>query len=251
MMKKANTITNKNFHKHAKWLILLSTTVLAILTATLGIAFWACSDILRNLDVVSAKTALIQLMPMILTALCIPFVIYIRSISRTLNKADIVGKALRDPLTGAFNRNYFDEFYLEQVRLFNRFGHVFSVAIIDIDYFKNINDLFGHDIGDMVLKELVQHLRKNIRATDILSRLGGEEFVILFPDTDLQTSKSLAEKIRQTIDEKHNFSSGHMTVSIGVASIEQLSDSVNDVMKLADQSLYEAKGNGRNRVCSR
>lgn len=199
----------------------------------------------------SSMSTIYGLMASLSLMFAIPLIVYVIIISWRYYKSDIVGKALRDPLTGCFNRNYFNEFYLEQVRLYNRFGHDFAVAMLDIDYFKTVNDEYGHDIGDMVLKEVVQHIRSIIRSSDILARFGGEEFVLLFPGLTLKEAEIVVKKIRSSIDIRDDFSSGHITVSIGVANISSEENITIDVLKEADKYLYKAKETGRNRVCIR
>lgn len=159
-----------------------------------------------------------------------------------------MGLALRDPLTNCFNRNYFNEYYLEQLKLYNRYGHVFSVAMLDLDNFKNVNDQFGHDVGDLVLKRFVKLIHDRIRSSDILVRYGGEEFLILFPDTELIDAKLLSKEILKYVSDCTSFESGKITTSIGLASIKVNDYTSKDVIKDADIALYQAKANGKNQV---
>ncbi len=128
--------------------------------------------------------------------------------------------------------------------------------ITDLDRFKSINDTFGHDGGDDVLREFAQRLRKNVRGIDLACRFGGEEFVVVMPDTDAQVAEKVAERIRAEIA-KTPFSVGatgkrsEVTVSVGVSSLRRGSDSVEALMKRADVALYEAKTGGRNRVVAK
>jgi diguanylate cyclase (GGDEF)-like protein len=168
-----------------------------------------------------------------------------------------------DGLTGAYNRRFFNEYYdLELKRSFNHLrykpGQIrqlgFGIAILDIDDFKRINDTHGHLIGDLVLQQLVQRIREIIFSKDILCRYGGEEFVIIFTQTDSAGTIRAACKVHTHIvtnrfyfDEEHP--AERVTVSIGVASFDEImSDNANDVLNLADNRLYRAKRTGKNKV---
>jgi two-component system, cell cycle response regulator len=164
--------------------------------------------------------------------------------------------AVTDGLTGLHNRRYLDS-HLQT--LFDRAvgrRRPLSVMITDLDRFKSINDTFGHDGGDDVLREFAQRLRKNVRGIDLACRYGGEEFVVVMPDTDAQVAEKVAERIRAEVA-KLPFSVGRdgqtaeVTVSVGVSSLRRGSDSVEALMKRADVALYEAKTGGRNRVVAK
>lgn len=161
--------------------------------------------------------------------------------------------AVTDGLTGIHNRRYLDS-HLRT--LFDRAvarRRPLSVMITDLDRFKSINDTYGHDGGDDVLREFAQRLRKNIRGIDLVCRYGGEEFVVVMPDTDGPVAEKVAERIRAEI-ERIPFAIGKdgttigVTISVGVSSIQQPTDTVEALMKRADVALYEAKASGRNRV---
>jgi len=129
----------------------------------------------------------------------------------------------------------------------NRYNCNASILIFDIDHFKTINDNYGHIEGDLILKELGELIKSLIRTTDIFGRLGGEEFIILFPETNLASAAIIAEKLRKAVEE-HIFTNGkNITISIGVGTFIQ-GTSIDDVIKEADNMLYKAKKGGRNRV---
>lgn len=163
--------------------------------------------------------------------------------------------ATHDPLTGLFNRRALESRVLEEVNRVNRYGHPLSVLMLDIDFFKKINDGFGHIAGDIVLVELARLLQRTLRNTDVIARYGGEEFVILLPMTGKREATQLAERLCQIVAE-HDVDTGNgqivrITVSIGVAAIETKGNSRWDVLiDAADRAMYEAKGAGRNRVCT-
>jgi len=159
--------------------------------------------------------------------------------------------SVRDPLTRLYNRRKFDEFLDHEIERTKRHGHSFCLAQIDLDDFKNINDTFGHPIGDLVLKELASVLRHEIRRTDVVARIGADEFAVLLPETDLAEGAKVAEKLRQTVA---NLALGlpvggvRITASIGLVSYP---DNANDIHRLAiaaDVAIYKAKRLGKNQV---
>ncbi len=120
--------------------------------------------------------------------------------------------------------------------------------ILDLDHFKEINDSYGHPVGDMVLKEIAGILKNNVRGCDTAGRWGGEEFLIVLPQTDLYNAMAAAEKIRSVMEETEFSVAGHVTCSFGVASVRK-DDDQDKLLSRADKALYEAKNSGRNRVC--
>ncbi len=132
-------------------------------------------------------------------------------------------------------------------------GAAISLLVIDMDHFKRINDQHGHDSGDEVLQECAERLRKVVRGIDIVARFGGEEFVIVMPDTETFAASRVAERIRQNIEKmpfaiQNGTKSLELTVSIGVATAGEGFDSPDRLFKMADEALYEAKRAGRNQV---
>lgn len=167
---------------------------------------------------------------------------------------ETIEMAVSDPLTGLHNRRYLDS-HLQT--LFDRAsarGRPLSLMITDIDRFKAINDGHGHDGGDEVLREFARRLRKNVRGIDLACRFGGEEFVVVMPDTDGAVAGKVAERVRSEIANTL-FTIGEesikVTVSVGVSSLRPAADSVQDLLKRADMALYEAKSGGRNRVVAK
>jgi diguanylate cyclase (GGDEF)-like protein/PAS domain S-box-containing protein len=154
--------------------------------------------------------------------------------------------AERDFLTGLFNRRMLFNFLDIELQRAKRYGRPVSLLMIDIDEFKRVNDRFGHDTGDRVLKAMAKIIGSTIRESDVFARYGGEEFVILSPETSLSGAKILAEKIRETL-ESHSFDeAGTVTLSIGVTSYHD-SDTADTLIKRADDALYLGKQQGRNR----
>lgn len=163
--------------------------------------------------------------------------------------------AVTDVLTGLHNRRYMASQLQSMLARANRGGEAISVLIIDLDHFKSINDSFGHDVGDEVLREFAVRLATNVRAVDLPCRLGGEEFVVVMPGTSLEDAQRIAERIRRDISsEPFRALAGKapldVTVSVGVASSVD-GDTPETLLKRADQGVYEAKDRGRNTVVSR
>ena len=164
--------------------------------------------------------------------------------------------SVTDELMQIYNRRYFQTSLDEEIQRAKRYKRPLSIVLIDIDYFKKVNDVYGHQIGDEVLIGLASILKKNVRKTDIIARYGGEEIVVILPEIDKSGAYITAEKIRNVI-EKHSFEmtgckTFSITASFGVASLEMISDSIDDkskqIIKLADDALYKAKKEGRNKV---
>lgn len=156
---------------------------------------------------------------------------------------------ITDQLTETNNRHCFDVKVLEYIAASERFGQPISMVVFDLDYFKKINDAFGHPVGDEVLKQTVKIATNTLRKSDMLFRIGGEEFAVLLPDTDLCGAIAVAEKLRSAIEQNEHKVAGKFTASFGVG--ERLKgETFNAWYKKADQALYEAKNQGRNRVVS-
>jgi diguanylate cyclase (GGDEF)-like protein len=155
--------------------------------------------------------------------------------------------AKQDHLTGIYNRRYISELSSKEIKEAKRYEKNLSIAILDIDYFKNINDTYGHNIGDSVLKVFSKIISENIRDSDLFGRWGGEEFIIVFTNTSLDQAYEKCLKLKELI-ENYKFEKVHkITCSIGVASIDA-SDRIYDIIERADKALYEAKQSGRNKV---
>lgn len=157
-------------------------------------------------------------------------------------------QSIRDGLTGLYNRRKLDEVYSEVCLKASRYENDFAVIMIDIDFFKRINDNYGHHIGDIVLIEFAQIIQNNIREVDVCGRWGGEEFFVICQETELEYARQLAERLREKI-ELNSFGSSamHITASFGAASWSSCSSDA-ELLKLVDSRLYQAKSSGRNLV---
>ncbi|HIJ89951.1 MAG: GGDEF domain-containing protein [Desulfobulbaceae bacterium] len=158
-----------------------------------------------------------------------------------------------DSLTGVYSRRYFMDFATKEFLRSQRYSHIFSVIQMDIDHLKKINDTHGRAVGDEVLKAFGANCLEVLRESDVLGRIGGEEFSIILPETEMEGALIVAERVRRSIADLKvytNVQIVHFTVSIGVTSFRQDDSCLDDVLKRADEALYLAKNAGRNKVVS-
>jgi diguanylate cyclase (GGDEF)-like protein len=174
----------------------------------------------------------------------------VRASLRTKYLMDLLArKAMIDGLTGLFNRTYFDARLIAELAHSTRTAAPLSCIMLDVDRFKQINDSYGHPFGDEILRGIAQTLNENCRTEDTICRYGGEEFVILCPNTAASATASLAERIRRAVESARFMRNGidvHVTCSFGIADLQ--TPPPPGVVELADQALYRAKQEGRNRV---
>jgi two-component system, cell cycle response regulator len=166
-----------------------------------------------------------------------------------------VEQSITDGLTGLHNRRYLEGHLKTLVAQSLATGRSLSILIVDIDHFKNVNDTHGHDGGDAVLREFSQRFRRNTRGIDLAGRIGGEEFVIIMPDTDLDRGCQVAERLRvcvaQDLFQVNSQQQMRITASVGVATLQSANDTPETLFKRADEALYIAKRSGRNRVVTK
>lgn len=155
--------------------------------------------------------------------------------------------ATTDSLTGLYNRHKFTELYLSSYRSMIQRDNEMSLIMLDIDFFKKVNDTYGHNIGDNVLVQISHALLRTLRNIDIVCRWGGEEFVVLLPTASIKNAKILAHKIKEYIESLEIDVAGHVTASFGVACVQQ-GESMQELVERADRALYLAKNSGRNCV---
>jgi diguanylate cyclase (GGDEF)-like protein len=158
--------------------------------------------------------------------------------------------AMYDPLTGLMNRRFISENLKHEISRCLRSENPFSLVLGDLDYFKSINDQYGHECGDEILKHVTRLMADSVRAQDMVSRWGGEEFLILLPDTSLNGARVLAKKLRRVVEANSFVYNGHgikVTISFGVSECD-CQESPDACIREADKKLYEAKKRGRNRV---
>lgn len=169
------------------------------------------------------------------------------------NVQQSIEMAVTDPLTGLYNRRYMETHLHTLIEQAANRGKAISVLVIDIDYFKAVNDSHGHAIGDQVLQEFAGRISSNIRGIDMACRFGGEEFVLVMPDTDMALAYKIGERLRQAVasapfEVAAEAAPLDITISIGVAAFQAPDDGPDEMLKRADQALYRAKRDGRNRV---
>lgn len=171
-----------------------------------------------------------------------------QSLTQTLQLAVV------DDLTGLYNRRYFDRHLNMLLSKAQEQERSMALMMVDLDHFKSVNDTYGHDVGDMVLREFSERLQRNIRGVDLACRYGGEEFVVLMPDTDIILAKRVAERVRAAIaDELFPIAENRgleVTVSLGLATNADWDETPETLLKKADNALYGAKHAGRNQVVS-
>ncbi|MCP4115993.1 MAG: GGDEF domain-containing protein [Desulfobacteraceae bacterium] len=169
----------------------------------------------------------------------------------TRHSRELEKKLNLDPLTGAFNRRAYNKRIEDEMDRYIRYGAIFSLLVIDADKFKNVNDTYGHAIGDKCLQEIIKRTSSHLRKSDMLARYGGEEFVVVMPETDGNGAREVAEKIRQTIAKIefiYKEDAVKLTVSIGATQVKEGDAVPQDVFDRADVAVYQAKEGGRNRV---
>jgi diguanylate cyclase (GGDEF)-like protein len=167
------------------------------------------------------------------------------------NATELEKLATTDGMTSLINRRHFDALARAEWARFQRYGRPLSLMLLDIDKFKSINDRFGHDAGDLVLKTVADICKTTKRQTDVVARFGGEEFVLLLPETDETAAEIAAERLRRAIQDHPHVLPGEtlqVTASIGLAGATLSMAAFEVMLKRADQALYEAKHTGRNRV---
>jgi diguanylate cyclase (GGDEF)-like protein len=160
-------------------------------------------------------------------------------------------RASTDPLTGLANRSTFDARMTNAANYYDRYARPFSVVALDVDFFKKFNDTWGHEAGDRVLMHVAELLKQTVRDVDLPARMGGEEFVVLLPETSVEQAAEAAERIRRTLESRAVLWNGQrlsVTASLGVSACPDCTQTPAEVLGQADAALYRAKDAGRNRV---
>ncbi len=160
----------------------------------------------------------------------------------------VKAQAVTDSMTGLYNRRYFEEFIKKEAIRSERQNQHFTVIGLDLDHLKQINDVYGHNYGDIAIKAIAEVLKNNARSIDVAARMGGEEFNLILPGVDSAGGLVAAERIRKAIEGVQLEKIGHITASVGVATYLEHSDDLDELLELTDQAMYESKRNGRNRV---
>ncbi|HVZ81829.1 MAG TPA: sensor domain-containing diguanylate cyclase [bacterium] len=164
-----------------------------------------------------------------------------------------VGLSMTDPMTGLYNRRYFDQALDQEIKRCRRYGRAFSLLLLDIDHFKRINDTYGHGAGDEVIRQVAGLIRRNLRGLDVVARVGGEEFAVILPETPPQNLNTVVQRLLREMRAAKPVPAamaqkrGRVTFSIGVGIYKGGEAGPAKLMKAADKSLYQAKGQGRDR----
>jgi diguanylate cyclase (GGDEF)-like protein len=165
-----------------------------------------------------------------------------------INKAQLWDMAVTDSLTGLYVRRYFMVKLHEELHRAERYKNILSIVMADLDRFKNINDTYGHDVGDRVLKAIGKFLQQNIRDVDVVARYGGEEFVLMIPEAAKDAARSLSERLRKNLSEMKFEDLPPITISLGIATYPNDGKDAEDLIRKADAAMYAAKRAGRNQV---
>ena|GEM_PF-6677460 len=178
-----------------------------------------------------------------------PLLKKLEQVNRKLQEkvAEITELSITDSLTGITNRKHFNNIFAQELSRSKRYGTALSLIIFDIDFFKKINDTYGHPIGDLVLVKLTEVINNHIRETDVFSRWGGEEFMIILPNQTQEQSEKTAKKLCATINSTEFNPVGKISISCGVTQLRE-SDDMNSILNRVDKNLYQAKSSGRNRA---
>ncbi|MGE5404645.1 MAG: GGDEF domain-containing protein [Candidatus Saccharibacteria bacterium] len=174
------------------------------------------------------------------------FVYLVSTMKNLLEKESVFARI--DYLTGLNNRKAFYDAVTQEIARSRRHGRVFSLAYIDCDNFKQVNDEYGHAIGDQVLQTLAQTMLEKLRNTDIVARLGGDEFVLLIPETDPNDSLMVVQRLFESLNETMRKCGWPVTFSIGLASFRRVPDNIEAMLHEADSLMYAAKNEGKNRI---
>lgn len=174
------------------------------------------------------------------------FIVLLANLKTAFMKEEKMSRT--DPLTGLLNRRYFKELAGEEIERCRRYGHPFSLAYMDLDNFKEVNDTHGHDTGDRVLETTSDLFKRNLRSTDHIARLGGDEFAILLPEAGAEAGALVMLKIRDLFLDKMRENGWPVTISIGLVTYTHPPDSVQDMLRDADGEMYTVKNDGKNDI---
>ncbi len=227
----------------AAWFIGMWAGILLSLFSALG---WLISDILF---ISSSTVSLILYYNESFRFIVFLFIVFIVSKLHLLYETQ-KELSITDQLTGIINRRGFIILAKTELERSRRYRKPLSVLYFDLDNFKTVNDNFGHAVGDELLGKVVKTVKDNIRTFDIFSRLGGDEFIILLPETGAESARSVADKLKNVVYEKMKYYNWPVSISIGLAIYNKLPINVDELIKMSDQLMYTAKHEGKNNVKS-
>jgi diguanylate cyclase (GGDEF)-like protein len=213
--------------------------------------FWVAFPMGGDPDITTPRLAIVSAVTYIVNVSLLPLAFIWMMQGRS--EWDLLQQSIVDPLTGVLNRRGLQETLARELARYHRYGDSLTIAMLDLDHFKRINDKYGHAAGDAILMNVAQMLGERLRETDVVGRFGGEEFVLLFPHADIAQVDPILEQLNRTLRECNDLlpsTDFHVTGSIGVTSTRQRRTvSASDLLAEADVALYQAKTNGRNQVC--
>ncbi|HBX68874.1 MAG TPA: GGDEF domain-containing protein [Chloroflexi bacterium] len=216
----------------------------ALLISVLSTVSWFISDNLAGAvyshSVIGLWNALVRLGFFVIVAFLLTNLNLAIEQERILSRTDF--------LTGITNSRYFYELAFLELYRAKRYNHPITIAYLDLDNFKQVNDRFGHSAGDALLKVFAQTLRTNFRQTDIIARMGGDEFVVLLPETDANAAKAAVTKAQVSLLEMMQHNNWNVTVSIGVITFEVMPDSLDEALRQVDELMYSVKFSGKNNI---
>ncbi|HEY9050536.1 MAG TPA: GGDEF domain-containing protein [Gammaproteobacteria bacterium] len=209
-----------------------------------------CAFVWFTADIASGHDYTHPLIPVWNTLIRLAFFMLITLLLSSLKKAAETEKELArtDNLTGAVNSRFFYNLAQMEIDRFHRYQRPFTLAYIDLDNFKPVNDKYGHPVGDQALRKVVDSAKKHLRVTDVIARLGGDEFVLLLPETNEDSARVALTKIQTGLLEEMRLNHWPITFSIGVLTCNVVPNSTEDLVKMADQLMYSAKHGGKNAV---
>jgi diguanylate cyclase (GGDEF)-like protein len=171
---------------------------------------------------------------------------YLIKIGRELEHVSMVART--DFVTGAFNSRYFQERLQSEIERSSRYAHSFTLVYLDVDNFKTINDRFGHSVGDKVLRTIVKNIQQTLRKTDVVARMGGDEFSALLPETDMRAAQVVISKVHESLLDEMSRNHWPVTVSIGVITFMGIPASTDSALDMVDKLMYEVKKNGKDNI---
>ncbi len=216
-----------------------------------GIGIAVASALLSSggdvLDARARDTLIVPVVMLVLgTAMFLAFVLVLTELRRALEREKTLAR--EDFLTGTANRRHFLEMAEAEISRATRYRRPLTVAYVDLDNFKDVNDRLGHDVGDEVLRTVADAMKDRLRITDVIGRLGGDEFAVCLPETSAEAATTVLEDVRRQVTERLPERCREVTVSIGAVTFASPPDHVEELLRLADDALYEAKREGKNRL---
>jgi len=246
-------------------LLAVAGTLITVYVRGIGQVYWAYPALMTSFYLLKPREAIVLTLTM--TAFILPQLVqtmapfrsstvaitilvttafaYAFSVINNRQQQQLVNLATKDPLTGAGNRRALDQKLSEIIASYRRYGLPASLILIDLDHFKKVNDAHGHAVGDQILRRITEILNLRIRLTDSLFRIGGEEFVVVVDDQNVESASRLAEQLRTLVEVNELVPDRAVTISLGVAELRG-GESYESWMRRADKALYEAKSAGRN-----